>query len=746
VDTNGDPIKPQIRIFKNGTEETDVTSYVSWGDFSNNQISAKIDLPYDDTGNSEIVYQIQASYMDGSGNRLEWNGANDSFHSVTQENGYKSGNIILDNLAPEFTGYDTAGDTDKMIGTIPVYQNKGTDGDVTVTFTVEDTEQYWNPQSVKLEIFDIVNQKVVNIQGDNALIDWSGSVGSVHTGKYTFSGESEKASEYRVKISYTDKAGNVQILDQDSPLMIGTMTNGVYTSERFILDHKTPELEFSKSSPVQVLNDIAYYGDSFYVSFSIKEDYAVFANGRDITEGLEDCVLELYKDNQQIAMPEVAWMRDGTLYKGSFQIKKDTIAHSTDGNYQFKVVYQDCADNEISGSSPVMVLDTIAPEIAVSYEAIQGDKVIQNSYNGRDYYGQPVKMVLSVREVNGRYQELQDVLETSVVNDINGTALTGSFQNSVASIDPDSRTNGNGRVWEFNLSTDANYTIPLRYTDLAGNTVVYDAEKVTIDKTEPTFTLDYKVGASGFLDAVNYKDFGFLFADGKLTIKVTASDQTAGIHRIWYTVTDEDGKVTKLEKEFVPSASNVYEVVIPLEKSDFKGSILAEVYDWSANTLNQERGHIVESADRHSSIGSAVITTLTSASRSVGGEEYYNTDVKFNLTFKDTYSGLRKWSYTGGKTLSDSMDYAQAAGDDLTQIPAEAITYEYSQDLTLSASSNNENDIKVTAEFTDNAGHTGSVEQMYHIDVTAPVITVEYDLNAPSNEKFYNQTRTATVT
>ncbi|MBR5510363.1 MAG: Ig-like domain repeat protein, partial [Lachnospiraceae bacterium] len=135
-----------------------------------------------------------------------------------------------------------------------------------------------------------------------------------------------------------------------------------------------------------------------------------------------------------------------------------------------------------------------------------------------------------------------------------------------------------------------------------------------------------------------------------------------------------------------------------------------------------------------------------SASRSVGGEEYYNTDVKFNLTFKDTYSGLRKWSYTGGKTLSDSMDYAQAAGDDLTQIPAEAITYEYSQDLTLSASSNNENDIKVTAEFTDNAGHTGSVEQMYHIDVTAPVVTVEYDLNAPSNEKFYNQTRTATVT
>lgn len=704
ADASGDPVRPVLHIYKDGAEE-DITPYTKWGTFESNQIAVDITLPYDTLG-AETEYKITASYSEG----------------------YISGTFVLDNQSPKLTDCTIA-------------------GDVTITFVVEEKEAYWNPKEWKLTIVDEEDdgRKVADIQGDDAAIVWSSSTES-QTGVYTFAGETEKASRYAVLLSYTDKAGNVLILDPTNPLSAGSMDQGVYTSESFILDHAAPVLDMAYTEPVQEVDDISYYADSFEITFEVQEDYVAYVNGTDVTDGLEECVLELYKDGSLIQMPEVAWREENHTYTGTFQIRKDADAHSTDGAYQFYMTYQDTADNKADFESSVLVLDTIAPQIAVSYEVMQGDCSVQNTFGGRDYYNQAMKMVLQVKDANGRYQELQDVLETASVTDAAGNMVTGSFQASVAGIDPDSRTSVSGIVWEFDLSTEANYTILLEYKDLAGNEVHYADEKLTIDTTEPEIELTYEADPSIFLDAVNYLDTGFVFADGKMTIKLLVKDETAGIWRIRYTITDENGKTTDFQKEFAPSEKGIYEISIPLETADFKGSILAEVFDWSQNHTDLNRGYIVESTERHKDTGSVVITTQAKPSRTVKGEKYYNKDVKFNLTFKDTYSGLGKWSYKGGNTLSGSMDYAKAAGSDLSQSPTDAITYEYSKDMTLSASSNNENDIKVTAEYTDNTGHTGKTEAFYNIDVTKPTITVEYDLEDPVDERFFRQARTAKVT
>ena len=136
---------------------------------------------------------------------------------------------------------------------------------------------------------------------------------------------------------------------------------------------------------------------------------------------------------------------------------------------------------------------------------------------------------------------------------------------------------------------------------------------------------------------------------------------------------------------------------------------------------------MVESPDRHQETGAVLLTAQTEPSRIVEGVKYYNTDVAILLTMQDLCSGIRSFRYSGGNTLSGGRDYGAEAGSGLDGVPEREITYEYSQELLLNAASNNENDIRVAAEYTDNAGHTGSAEQRFCIDVTVPEITVEYD-------------------
>ena len=74
------------------------------------------------------------------------------------------------------------------------------------------------------------------------------------------------------------------------------------------------------------------------------------------------------------------------------------------------------------------------------------------------------------------------------------------------------------------------------------------------------------------------------------------------------------------------------------------------------------------------------------------------------------------------------------------------LTYRFRKDLVLSAHANNRNNVPVRASFIDHAGHVETVEKLYQIDATPPVITVEYDRNTPAHEKYYDQARTAYVT
>lgn len=767
----GKVILPQIKVYKNDASEAmELSSLLKEGtkweagawDSENGTIQAVLQLPYAEEA-EEIEYHIEVTYQDGSKNMLKLD-AKDPYGSIAEgTDTYVGGTLVLDTRAPELISCEIAEAPNRTMndGT-PVYTNKAGANDVTICFTVLDNEKYWNPDAWNISVWDVTHNKMIVNNPEN--LKWADQ-GDSHQGTLAFDGEKDVEANYHVVLSYEDYATNKMILN--SAVTQGTLTEGVYTGSEFILDHVAPVVSIYYNEAYQVIdgenktvknqkiplsgNYRSYYGKSqgnIQVTVALTENHLITDENQ--TNGIQDFSFRV--NGAETAM-DGSWEKSGTTYTRSYTMTKD-------GDYNIEVSYQDAAANAMKPSERVeggkvtdqgsyrssdLILDTTAPVLTRSYSAEPENTL---PADGRIYYKDNVTLHINLVDQNIRYKELRDPMMKTEAVDLAGNEIkTNTANTAISAIEPFTVRSGARRgQWSIDipLHTEANYTIPLSYLDLAGNKAELDCtERVTVDKTQPQFELNYSIK-----DPVNYKSHGYLFSRTKMTVTATASDETAGIRYITFIITDEDGKVTTDTKKFHPATGRKkYQITIPLKNADFKGTIQAEVYDWSANTAKQTRSHIVESNGKHSDTADAVIKTKTSPGRTVNGKDYYNTDVAFNLKISDSYSGIRSLSYTGGKTLSKSVNYAEEAGTDLEAgKPSQGITYVYSEDLTLDARQNNENEVKVHAEYEDNAGHTGKVEETYNIDITAPVIQVEYDLNDPSDERFYNQTRTATVT
>lgn len=723
------------------------SSYVKWGDYDpdSETITAKLYLPYstNDSG-AEIEYVITTSYTDASGNKLT-----DDCESET---------IVLDNKAPELISYTVSGEESYVIDNATVYKNNTKEGDVKISFTIDDNDAYWQPKKVCLVITNRTLNTSTTIWGDK-IKTWENR-GREHTASYTFDGDTEP-SNYYVTVSYTDKAGNSMIsVNEDI-----TVTDGTYTSKEFILDHVAPVLSVSYSTPTRTVEATAYYKENITVTFTIAEDYYVINDDKSLKDC--DCELKVLKDNEEVTITirpeEITWSEVKGGYQGQFTIEAKDDDHSTDGIYQVQLTYKDAAANALTldknnntgkitdtekgiYTSAVFVLDTTKPEVNYSYST-----PVVNTKDDTQYFNAATNLVITVKDANIRKNEYAEVLQDEKKGiksyTVNKTLVSDTALNSfvINGIDRTSIVNGTDK-WELPLSTEAYYDIPIEVEDLAGNKTIVETQHVCVDTSKPTdLKLSYSVSDAGFLDVLNYKDAGFAFADKKLTVSLKANDKISGIKEVIFTVTDENNKKQTITKTFDPSEGVETSIALPLETDSFKGSVKATVVDYSTNSQEVIEGQIVESDSRHNSTGSAVITTKTRPSRTVNGVDYYNTDVTFNLKLEDTYSGLRSYEYTAGSMVSESYSYADAAGHDLTANKTSAITNIFTKDITITAADNNVNNVPVAASFVDNAGHTGAVSEQYNIDITAPTIEVTYDNNTPSNEKYYKETRTATV-
>ena len=203
-------------------------------------------------------------------------------------------------------------------------------------------------------------------------------------------------------------------------------------------------------------------------------------------------------------------------------------------------------------------------------------------------------------------------------------------------------------------------------------------------------------------------------------------------------MTEEDGRETRHRKEWNLHEAGTFEWTLPDVGGDFKGRIEIYLWDWCGNRITGRKLCIVESESLHAEMGKASIFTETAPSRSVGGVDYYNTDIEFSFLCEDSYAGICEYELVAGSKISERQRFDEEAGTE--------ITWEWRREGRVDAASNNQDQVIVEGSFIDNAGHKTSARQIYHIDITPPVIEVTFDRNEAANGRYYNTSRTATVT
>lgn len=704
----------------------------------------------------EREYAVRVSYEDPAGNSLTL--SPESAGSI-EEGRFQSAKILVDQKPPELLEFSVKGALAWERDGKPIYANRLEKEDVSISFILKETEAYWNPDGVEVWIRNEEGQVVAGTSPEDSRhpvleLGWTDN-GELHRGELGFDGETGKAGLYQVTVVCRDRAGNLMV-DGRSRNEGGTLSQGSFVSTWFGLDHQAPvfEIDFSeahrltdgRNQDVEVKNgDIseavtAYYGKrqgKIQCWIRLREDGLALEDGR-----IRDCRFLL--NGQEIFLDQ--WKKEEENWVHSFEVDRD-------GSYRILFSCSDAAGNEMCAEpgkaeagfvnekgvyeSIALVLDTESPVLRAEFS-----EPSVNQRDGKSYFDRNLYLKLQVEDRNIRYKELQEELLKLQVSDLAGDPISGTATETyLRGLDPYGAPDGEAQCWKVMvpLFTEGQYEIPVCYCDLAGNPAVWSTVlSFVVDRTAPeTLDFEYSVHRKG-----DYGIFGFLFARERLKITAVAGDEIAGIQKIRYTIVEAGGRQQIREFFFLPDGTCRAELEIPLKGSSFKGSVRTEAFDWAGNSVKEEKGCIVENSILHEKTQKVEIRTHTSPGRTVGGRDYYNSDVELELLVEDSYSGIGSLAYTAGNTLSGGEDYRKEAD----AFPGKReITESYTKKLVLPAALNHKNEVRVFLEYEDNAGYAGHAEAFYRIDVTAPVLTVDYQ-EEESENGFYSSDRIAKVT
>ena len=443
-----------------------------------------------------------------------------------------------------------------------------------------------------------------------------------------------------------------------------------------------------------------------------------------------------------------------------------------DGDYSFSMEYTDLAGNELEETydTHYFTVDKTAPEISVVYKAdgqivtpgqIESERLFRNktitaevTITERDFY----------REDNAaKFEDGQMNLTYTAVDAYGNTVGTSGDEDAENPIENYTETANTRAQWQsgadeeqyvrthtFTFTKDANYTLAINYTDLAGNKAVdaddsrvtgHPARYFTVDKTAPTGSI--RIRESVWSRLFETVTFGF-FTNSSDRVTFTSADKTADVASTQYykyipavesrgsfsgLTVDELDRITEW-RTAAPLTLNTEQQVIVYEKiTDRAGNV---------TYINSREGVVVDKTDADPQI------TITMADPAHG---IYNSNVPFRISVTDptsggTYAGLKEVYYEVRKdgSVTQSGDYNSELTD-WTQ-RRKSIT----KNEVVNARINNSNTVEIWVKAVDWAGNESEVTKDLKIDITDPTIEVTYDLNSPLNDRYYNNTRTATVT
>lgn len=321
---------------------------------------------------------------------------------------------------------------------------------------------------------------------------------------------------------------------------------------------------------------------------------------------------------------------------------------------------------------------------------------------------------------------------------------------------------------DVTFSGDANYIWSISYTNRAGLSALADKDQTkmtygetpycfTVDKNAPTGTITANTYVVGVKDPtsspvwealIDSKNLTFgVWANDKIVITPSGWDETSPIKSKEYFVqkfrTDDTKKAPLTAKElaqqewtdisetteFTPNQ----QIVVYLKITDMAGHV----------TYLSTNGLVVDNERPHEEFTAPEIVKESGLTNN----KIYNGDVSVKVSANDpvengVYSGLKQVTYTvynmGTQTQHDTL-YSWKGNTPPCQSKE-------NMGFTVDAKKNNSNDVRILLTAEDNAGNVTSMEYSIKIDITKPIIDIEYDKNAADSGTFFRESRRATVT
>lgn len=413
-----------------------------------------------------------------------------------------------------------------------------------------------------------------------------------------------------------------------------------------------------------------------------------------------------------------------------------------EGKYIVLVKVVDSIGNVSLFASNKIILDNTSPEITASLgntSLNKGEVTIVNALQ---------KLQITVTEGN------LDQVEVSVTakDRSNQMVMTNINANDIKNVLLEDKQTTKHEYSKY-INADANYTIDLKATDLAGNetSCIY---KFTIDTMAPD---QGKIQIKGFFNEITNKNKGIVkttrktvehiwnvlaekvydvFLQDSVDVSMTASDVTTDVD-IYYIMADHAYTEEELRKlndnDWMPyDDSNK-----PKTKADQREFVYMRATDKAGNSsFFNSKGIITD----------AVAPEIHYAlDRGANKNGFYNDDVVIQADVEDATGSLQNGSsglrYVGYRIEVDNKNVKTSALiDDVT-----AETYK-SFKITLDAKTYNSNNIKVYMTAVDNAGNMTSLETKpirIKLDSVAPQIQVTFD--DTDDGEYHNHNRTATV-
>lgn len=802
--------------------------------------TVKVSIPKTEDNSNDGEYQIIFATEDCAGNKMVVSDTADAAVSDLFADGiYTSPKLILDTKAPETDAHiqfisDVVGDnqsTDQIYpmaceAPVEIWANKKLEFKVYVRDTYSGVKEIQENDSIQMSYTDGSETVVLELT-ENGTSQIEGNGANVYT-VYTGTLSNTANNELKIEDFHIDWIKDVAGNEMNTPI---TLNGTIY------LDDVSPKLEVGYSNAYQVINSnwktvkdsagnkitipqkdcTAFYDSNIEIILTVNENAT-----KAIGEALEHHELQIIKDgasiySSRIGMDNevsenaeeengeepvsVVWEHadESNLYKATIQIKADQVNNTADGDYQITFSSKDCTGNlmeakENSGitvddgiyTSPLLVLDTVKPEVIAAYEDVTGLIQTKTDKNGneRDYFRIPTNYNITVKDRNIRYSELINVLAKKVESkniavDIAGKPIDANIKDSINGYKDEKyvmHVLGNEdavtKLFVLSLDTDANYTIPVEFEDLAGNKAdIFVGENdsnqtpkesyteyVTVDRTSPQVVyhvknylsedsqyvkegsdtedsqgIDYKRGGNFFKEIAG-KFISFFFKNGGgMEIEIIAKDTISDVESINYSF--EKGETKEIKND---TDEGVMKAKIELGSS-VKDQVSISAVDYSNNNSENKVGAFVVETEN----GHIEFQDVTPANREEGNEKFYNQDVNINITFEDTGSGIDKREVKFDENVIGELQYVHKANAE-----GNTIIDNYTANGTITTTSYNKNNIIVSASMVDNAGNdTGSIEcqTIFNIDVTKPTIKVTYNNNEPYNENYYNEPRIATV-